>query len=162
MIRNYLTIAFRNLLRNKVFSFINIFGLALGLACSMLILLWVQNELTWDRFHPNIDQLYRVYINRPLDNGIYTQTSVQLPLWEELKATPAIRYVSPTDDRGKNTTLAYRDIRIEKIFNWVGEDFLKMFPFTFIEGSGEVLNDASSIVLTKSTAQALFGQEDGS
>jgi putative ABC transport system permease protein len=159
MIRNYLTIAFRNLLRNKVFSFINIFGLALGLACSMLILLWVQNELTWDRFHPNIDQLYRVYINRPLDNGIYTQTSVQLPLWEELKTTPGIRYVSPTDDRAKNATLAYQDIRIEKLSNWVGEDFLKMFPFTFIEGSGEVLNDASSIVLTKATAQALFGQE---
>ena len=98
MIRNYLTIAIRNLLRNKVFSFINIFGLALGLSCSMLILLWVQDELTWDRFHPNIDQLYRVYINRPADNGIYTQTTVQLPLWEELKTTPGIRYVSPTDN----------------------------------------------------------------
>jgi hypothetical protein len=60
MIKNYLTIAFRNLSRNKVFSFINIFGLALGLACSMLILLWVKDELTWDRIHPNIDQLYRV------------------------------------------------------------------------------------------------------
>ena len=117
MIRNYLTIAFRNLLRNKVFSFINIFGLALGLACSMLILLWVQNELNWDRFHPNIDQLYRVYINSPGDNGIFTQTSVQLPLWEELKIIPGIRYVSPTDDRGENATLAYQDIRIEKLSN---------------------------------------------
>ena len=158
MIRNYLTIAFRNLLRNKVFSFINIFGLALGLSCSMLILLWVQDELTWDRFHPSIDQLYRVYINRPGDNGIYTQTTVQLPLWEELKTTPGIRYVSPTDNDAKNATLAYGDIRIEKLSNWVGEDFLKMFPFTFIEGSREQrLDDASSIVLTESTAQALFG-----
>ena len=158
MIRNYLTIAIRNLLRNKVFSFINVFGLALGLSCSMLILLWVQDELTWDRFHPNIDQLYRVYINRPADNGIYTQTTVQLPLWEELKTTPGIRYVSPTDNDAENITLAYEDIRIEKLSNWVGEDFLKMFPFRFIEGSGEQrLDDASSIVLTESTAQALFG-----
>ena len=158
MIRNYLTIAIRNLLRNKVFSFINVFGLALGLSCSMLILLWVQDELTWDRFHPNIDQLYRVYINRPADNGIYTQTTVQLPLWEELKTTPGIRYVSPTDNDAENITLAYGDIRIEKLSNWVGEDFLKMFPFKFIEGSEEQrLDDASSIVLTESTAQALFG-----
>lgn len=159
MIRNYLTIAFRNLLRNKVFSFVNIFGLALGLACSILILLWVQDELTWDRFHPNIERIYRVYINRPGNDGIYTQTTVQLPLWEELKTTPGIRHVSPTDNDGKNATLAYEDIRIEKLSSWAGEDFLKMFPFAFIEGSGEVLNDASSIVLTQSTAQALFGQE---
>ena len=157
MIRNYLTIAFRNLLRNKVFSFINIFGLALGLSCSVLILLWVQDELNWDRFHPNIDQLYRVYINRPGDNGIYTQMDVQLPLWEELKKTPGIRYVTPTDNNVENKTLAYGDIRIEKSCNWVGEDFLKMFPFSFIEGSSEQrLDDASSIVLTESTARALF------
>jgi len=120
--------------------------------------LWVQDELTWDRFHPNIDQLYRVYINRPGDNGLYTQTTVQLPLWEELKRTPGIRYVSPTDNDAKNATLAYGDIRIEKLSNWAGEDFLKMFPFKVIEGSEEQrLDDASSIVLTESTAQALFG-----
>jgi ABC-type antimicrobial peptide transport system permease subunit len=158
MIRNYLTIAVRNLLRNKVFSFINIFGLALGLSCSMLILLWVQDELTWDRFLPSIDRLYRVYINRPGDDGIFTQTTVQLPLWEELKSSPGVRYVSPTGNGPKNTTLAYQDIRIEKLSHWVGEDFLKMFPFAFIEGSPEQkLDDASSIVLTESTAQALFG-----
>lgn len=158
MIRNYLTIAIRNLLRNKVFSFINIFGLALGLACSMFILLWVEDELTWDRFHPNIDRLYRVYINRPGDNGTFTQTSVQLPLWEELKATPGIAAVSPTKDL--NVTLAYNDARIETSSYIVGDEFLKMFRFTFIEGSGDqVLNDPSSIVLTRSTAQALFGNE---
>ena len=76
--------------------------------------LWVQDELTWDRFHPNIDQLYRVYINRPGDNGIYTQTTVQLPLWEELKTTAGIRYVSPSKYDAE-ATLAYEDIRIEKL-----------------------------------------------
>ena len=97
----------------------------------MLILLWVLDELTWDRFHPSIDRLYRVYINRPGDGGIFTQTTVQLPLWEELKTTPGIRYVSPTNKDPRNTTLAYQDIRIEKLSHWVGEDFLKMFPFKF-------------------------------
>lgn len=158
MIRNYLTIAFRNLLRNKAFSFINIFGLALGLACSIFILLWVQDELNWDRFHPNIDQLYRVYINRPGDHGTFTQTAVQLPLWEELKTTPGIGAVSPT--KNLNVTLAFDDARIETSSYIVGDDFLKMFKFALIEGSGdEVLNDPSSIVLTRSTAQALFGNE---
>jgi ABC-type antimicrobial peptide transport system permease subunit len=124
----------------------------------MLILLWVQDELTWDRFHPSIDRLYRVYINRPGDEGIFTQTTVQLPLWEELKTTPGIRYVSPTNKDPENTTLAYQDVRIEKLSHRVGEDFLKMFPFAVIEGSQEQkLDDASSIVLTESTAQALFG-----
>ncbi|HEX6227531.1 MAG TPA: ABC transporter permease, partial [Chryseolinea sp.] len=160
MIRNYFTIAVRTLLRNKVFSFINIFGLALGLSCSILILLWVQNELTWDRFHPNIERLYRVYINRPGDNGLYTQTTVQLPVWEELKSIPGIRYVSPTGNEARNTTLASGDIRVEKLFHWVGEDFLKIFPFAFIEGSrDQQLDDASSIILTASTAKALFGEE---
>lgn len=158
MLRNYFTIVFRNLLRNKVFSFINIFGLALGLACSMLILLWVHDELTWDRFYPNIDQLYRVYINRPDDNGIYTQNTVQLPLWEALKTSRDIKYVSPS--KYDLITLTYDDTRIEKLTQIVGEDFLKMFPFTLVQGSGEqALNDASSIVLSLSTAQALFGNE---
>lgn len=158
MIRNYVKIAARNLLRNKVFSFINIFGLALGLACSMLILLWVQDELNWDRFHPDVDQLYRVYINRPGDNGIFTQTAVQLPLWEALESTPGIGAVTPTKEL--NVTLAYSDARIETSSYIVGNDFLKMFHFAFVEGSGDqVLNDPSSIVLTKSTAHALFGNE---
>lgn len=158
MIRNYFTIAFRNLLRNKAFSFINIFGLALGLACSIFILLWVQDELNWDRFHPNIEQLYRVYINRPGDNGTFTQTDVQLPLWEELKSTPGIGNVSPVKSR--NVTLAYDDVRIETSSYIVGDEFLKMFRFPFVEGSGnQVLNDPSSIVLTRSTALALFGSE---
>jgi ABC-type antimicrobial peptide transport system permease subunit len=158
MIRNYLTVALRNLVRNKVFSIINIFGLSVGLASNILILLWVQDEVTWDQFHPNIDRLHRVYINRPLDDGIFTQNTVQLPLWEVLKTTPGIKYVSPTDNRYANATLTYEGITIEKPSNIVGEDFLKMFPFKLIEGSGEKpLDDASSIVLTESTARALFG-----
>ena len=158
MIGNYFTIAYRNLLRNKAFSFINIFGLALGLACSMLILLWVQDELNWDRFHPNIDKLYRVYLNRPGDNGVFTQSVVQLPLWDELKATAGVAHVSPV--KNLQITLAHDDARIETKAFIVGDEFLKMFRFTFTEGlESNALNDPSSIVLTKTTARALFGTE---
>src|SRR5690606_16100694 len=60
MLRNYLKIALRNLFRQKAFSFINISGLAIGMACSIMILLWVQHELSYDRFHRNADNLYRI------------------------------------------------------------------------------------------------------
>ena len=58
MLKNYLTVAVRNILRHKVYSFINIMGLAVGMACCMLILLWVQDEISYDRFHENADDIY--------------------------------------------------------------------------------------------------------
>ena len=60
MIRNYLKIAWRNIMRHRAYSLINISGLAIGMACSILILLWVQHELSYDRFHKNADELYRI------------------------------------------------------------------------------------------------------
>ena len=60
MLKNYLKIAFRNLVRKKVFSFINIFGLAIGMACTILILLWVRDELSYDNFQKNGNNIYRV------------------------------------------------------------------------------------------------------
>lgn len=159
MISNYLTIAYRNLFRNKVFSAINILGLAVGLTCGILILLWVQDELSWDRFHKNIDRIYRVYMNRPGDNGTFTQTVVPLALWDELSNTPGVRYATPTNT-GAEVTLAYEDLRLSKSFYYAGPDFLKMYDFPLIEGSPEgQLDDASSIVLTRSTAEALFGRQ---
>src|SRR6478735_8258217 len=63
MIKNYFRIAFRNIIKHKAFSIINIAGLAIGMACSILILLWVQNELSYDRFNTNANQLYRLTAN---------------------------------------------------------------------------------------------------
>jgi putative ABC transport system permease protein len=159
MIRNYFIIAYRNMLRDRLSSTINIFGLALGLACAIYILLWVQDELSWDKFHSRIDQLYRVYINRPGEGGTFTQTVVPLALWEELKTTRGIKRVSPTNT-GAKVTLSYHDMRIEKSFLYASEDFLKMFDFKMLEGSPEKqLDDAKSIILSRSTARALFGDK---
>ena len=68
MIKNYLKIAFRNLLRNKAFSIINISGLAIGMASAMLILLWIQNEISYDQFHANKDRIYEAW-NRATFSG---------------------------------------------------------------------------------------------
>ncbi|MGH2565214.1 MAG: ABC transporter permease, partial [Ginsengibacter sp.] len=70
MFRNYFKTAFRNLWKNKIFSFINIMGLALGLACSLLIILWVKNEYRVDAFHKNGSQLYSIYENQYRDGDI--------------------------------------------------------------------------------------------
>ena len=76
MIRNYLKVAWRNLFRNKFFSVINILGLALGMACSILILLWVQNELSVDNYHVNGPNLYAVVERQYYDNKVMGQYSV--------------------------------------------------------------------------------------
>ena len=70
MFKNYLKVAFRNLLRNKGFSIINISGFAIGMASAILILLWIQDELSYDRFHKNPDRLFQVWSSDALDGGI--------------------------------------------------------------------------------------------
>lgn len=69
MLKNYFKMAYRNLMRHKVFSLINVLGLALGMTCSILILLWVQDEVSYNRFHRNIDDLYRVMVVQHYPGG---------------------------------------------------------------------------------------------
>ena len=69
MLKNYLTVAFRNMIRHKVYSVVNLAGLAVGMACTVLILLWVQSELSFDRYHEKADRIYRLASNWNLGNG---------------------------------------------------------------------------------------------
>ena len=85
MLKNYLKIAWRNLIKNKAHSLINIAGLSVGLACSLLILLWVQNELSMDQYHTNGKRLYSVYETQYVDNKVEGQYSTPGLLPEELK-----------------------------------------------------------------------------
>ncbi len=81
MIKNYLKVAWRNLVRNKAFSAINILGLSLGLTCSMLIMLWIQDERSVDAFHKNGKQLYQVY-ERWIANGKQMQAILHKGCWQ--------------------------------------------------------------------------------
>ena len=85
MLQNYFKIAIRNLLKNRVYSFINIAGLATGITCSLLILLWIFDELTYDKFHPKVDRLYQVWVNAVYDGRINSWTSVPCPTGEGMK-----------------------------------------------------------------------------
>jgi hypothetical protein len=85
MIKNYFRIAWRNLFRNKGFSITNILGLTIGITCTILILLWVQDELGYDRFQKNYDNIYQVIANRDFNNQVFTDRSMVLPLASELE-----------------------------------------------------------------------------
>src|SRR3982751_4540327 len=95
MIKNYLKIAWRNLIRNKAFSAINIAGLALGMACSLLIMLWVNDEKKVDAFHANGKQLYQVYERWSFDGKVEASYPTQGLLADELKKqVPEVQYAS--------------------------------------------------------------------
>ena len=133
----------------------------IGLVSSILIGLWVADELSWDNFHINKDRLYRVYLNGKDDNGVFTQMAIPLPLWEEFKTNePGIEYVAPTN-WGWSVLLTVGEKKLQKNTYFVGEDFLNMFSFELVQGAKEnQLRDPSTLVITESTARDLFGAED--
>jgi putative ABC transport system permease protein len=162
MLRNYLIVTFRNLRKNGFYSFINIAGLAIGITCSILILLWVADETSFDKFHPKADRLYQVWVNAHFDGRVNSWTSVPLPTHEAMKPADAnIVRAAVTDWGGDHLLGSTDDKRMNKRGFNVSEEFLEMFQFPLIAGNAEqVLDDASNIVITESTAKALFGDED--
>src|SRR5260221_3961942 len=101
MLKNYFTIALRNLRRNKLFSAINIFGLALGLATCLLILLFVQHELSYDRYNEKADQIVRVVIRGNMQSGELNEANVMPPVDATLKREhPAELEATPIRDSG--------------------------------------------------------------
>lgn len=158
MIKNYLKIAWRNIVNSKVYSAINILGLAAGMAVALLIALWVSNEYSYDKFLPGYEQAYQVRRNFNSNGETLTFSSTSLKLADALKTNyPEVEYVVPTDGIGSHGLL----VGDKKLFldgPRVGSDFLKVFPYRMLQGNaGSALKDAYSIVLTKATAIALFG-----
>jgi putative ABC transport system permease protein len=162
MLKNYLVVALRSLLKNGFYSFINIAGLSVGIACSILILLWVADETSFDKFHPKANRLYQVWVNSHYDGRINSWRSVPLPTHEAMKPADAnIVHAAVADWGGDHLLATADDKRMNKRGFNVSEEFLEMFQFPLIQGNAEqVLDDASSIVITESTAKALFGEED--
>jgi putative ABC transport system permease protein len=164
MFRNYLKIAWRTTLHNKVYSMLNIFGLAAGMAVALLIGLWVINQYSYDRFLPGYKQLYQVEMNLTSQhNGTSTQTSIALPLTDVLKKEiPGIQYVAEADNIGRmNHGLLVGDKKLYMEGGAVGPEFFKIFQYPFIKGNANsALKDIYSIVLAESTAKALFGDAD--
>jgi putative ABC transport system permease protein len=161
MFRNYFIITLRNLFKNSVYSFINIAGLSIGITCSLMILLWVHDELSFDKFQPKNDRLYQVWVNAHFDGRINSWTSVPMPTYEAMKPAHSKIQNSLLLDWGGDHLLTVGEKRIYKRGHYASEEFLEMFQYPLVAGNAsQVLDDATSIVLSESTAKALFGSED--
>ncbi len=161
MIKNYFKIAWRYMLHNKVYSALNIAGLATGMAVALLIGLWIHSQYAYDRFLPGYDQLYQVKLNFFHSGEITTQSGSSIPLIDEFKKNyPEVKYASETDWSGPHS-LVTGDKKLDPVGFAVGADFLKMFPYPLVKGNAKsVFADPNSIVLTESVAKALFGDQD--
>lgn len=161
MLKNYFRVTVRNLFKNTVYSVINITGLAIGLVCSILILLWVADELSYDRFIPKNDRLYQVWVNADFDSKTNSWRSVPLPTYEAMKTADHNIVNTVVCDWGFEHLLTVGEKGIYKRGYYVSEEFLEMFEFPLVQGdAASVLDDPSSIVISQSTAIALFGNED--
>lgn len=161
MLLNYLKIAFRNLARNKAFSFINIFGLSIGMASAMLILLWIQHEYSYDTFHANKDRIYEAW-NRTNFNG-------KVQAWN---TTPKVLASAMQSDNPEVEAVARVNWSTGRLFkvgeksltafgNVVDSTFLQVFSFKMMKGNPQTaLMDPAGIIITESLARKLFGDED--
>jgi putative ABC transport system permease protein len=161
MIKNYFKTAWRNLLHNKTFSLINIFGLALGMTCSLLILLWLKDELKKDKFHANGDRLYRVMENQFYSGDISTFPSTPGILAENIvKDIPEIQLASQMLWESEPLFTVGNKFDKEK-GRFVQKDFLKMFSFKLAKGdAASALAEPNSIVISKKLAEKYFPGED--
>ncbi len=160
MLKNYLKIAFRNLLRNKAFSAINILGLSVGMASAVLILFWMYNEISYDRFHKNKDYLYEAWNRGTFDGKLQCWNSTPQVLGPALKAEyPEVADVSRNYSRWFVTRAGDKKISSEAIVT--DPAFLSMFDFPLLQGNAQTaLNSVGSMVVTQNMAIKMFGTED--
>ena len=158
MIRNYFKTTWRILFRNKAFSLINIMGLALGLACSLLIMLWVNDEYKVDAFHKNKTQLYSVFERRYHDGQINAGYATQGLMPDEMKRVfPEVQYATGTAWSQVSTFEANNKI-IKEEGNLAGQDFFKMFSYPLLQGNAiTALQTPLDIAISQKMAEDFFG-----
>lgn len=156
MFKNYMKIALRNIRKQRGYSFINITGLAIGMACCILIIMWVQDELSYDTFHENGENLYRTTAITP--DGIWESSPWAL--------VPALKKDFPEIIKGTRYAqiailTKYKDNSFYEEWALVDPDFFEMFSFSFIEGDPKTaFSNLNSAVITERTAEKYFGNSD--
>jgi len=162
MFKNYLKITTRILVKYKGFSFINIAGLAIGMACCLFISLWVLDELSYDRFNEHADRLYRVIVNNYYSGNQHKGVVTPAPLARTLKAdfpeiieSARFRYLPTMLVKHRENAFYETDIVT------TDPSFFSMFTFPFIKGSSNTaLNDPNSVVISRDIAEKYFGTEE--
>ncbi|HYC86083.1 MAG TPA: ABC transporter permease [Chryseosolibacter sp.] len=161
MIKNYLKIAFRSLWRSKGHSFINVFGLSLGIGCCILIILFVKDEWTFDRFHSKADRIFRAYaIEDYGENQLFFDTSTPFPMGPALKDNfQEVEEMVRINPVGAQVRI--QEALFSEQVMIAGQRFLEVFDFEVIAGDkNSALNDQVNVVLSESTAKKYFGDQD--
>jgi len=158
MLKNYFKIAFRNLVRHKAFSILNISGLAIGMAASILIFLWVQNELSYDRFNTNANDLYRLTSSAGDFKAAVTPAGMAEGLQKEMPEIKAVvRLSKPTTNLFE---VGNRKFEEKKGF-YADSNFLQVFSYTLVKGNAATaMQRPDGILISEAMAKKYFGDED--
>jgi putative ABC transport system permease protein len=161
MIKNYLIVAWRNLVKNKAHSFINITGLSVGMAVAMIIGLWIWDEMTYNKENPNYDRIAQIYQNNTMNTSVDTWTSMPLPLGAELRKNfgSNFKYVVMSSWT-ESHFLTSADKKVTKEGNFFEPDATELLNLHMIKGTRGGLKETFSILISASTSKALFGDTD--
>ena len=158
MIRTYFKLAYRNIIKDKAYAMINITGLAIGLASSILILLWVQNELSYDRFHKNAGQIYRISCDLGDSKTVGTPAGMPAGLKAEMPVIKNIVRLEP----GNTTLLETGNKRFEEehVF-YADPSFMEVFSFPLVKGDrATALKEVDGVLITQEMATKYFGNDN--
>lgn len=165
MIRNYIKIAFRNLSRHRGYALINILGLAIGMACVILIMLYVQRELSYDNFHANKDRIYRlnIQVTNPRTGAVQERAIGPYRLAKELSTDfEDFEHIIRFAPQFREAVEYKDDTYNEENFTFVDPDVFQAFGFNLIKGDpASALEDPYSLVITEEVSQKYFGTSDG-
>ncbi len=161
MIRNYFKIAWRNLTKNKAFSVTNLLGLTIGITCTLFILLWVQNELSWNKFQKNYTSIRQVFVNRNFNGETVTDNAVALPIGdaaaESISQIKNAAFASYNEDH----VLSLGDKKLKKSGLRVSKNYFNIFSWKFLKGNAATaLANSEAVILSSSSARTFFVDED--
>lgn len=161
MIKNYFKIAWRSLIKNKLYSAINIGGLGVGMAVSFMLLVYVYNEFTFDGFHEKKDRIYKVLRNQPANGEVYTGDATPVQVAGTLiKDYPEIETAARTT-WGYDQLFNYKNRPVKINLMAADPSFLNIFTLNFVKGNKrDAFNDLASVIMTESAVKAVFGNED--
>ena len=161
MIRNYIKTAYRSLKKNRGYSFLNIFGLAIGITCAALIFLWVENEVGYDAVNVKKDRLFIVRENQKYDTYVFTHSSTPGIMAPELQSVlPGIANTCRASDGGTTLLFAQGDKSVFASGKYVESSIFSMFTLQFVQGNAaSAFSQLYSVVITETAAKKFFGNE---
>ncbi|HEY6974875.1 MAG TPA: ABC transporter permease, partial [Chitinophagaceae bacterium] len=161
MFKNYFKTTLRNLWKNKTYSFLNIFGLSIGIACAALIFLWVEDEVNWDSFNAKKDRLYYVRENQKYDTYTATFTSTPGVMAPAMQAEiPGIANTCRTNEGKMSFLFSIGDKSVYASGKYAEPSLFTMFTLPFVQGNARTaFSQLYSLVITEKTAKKFFGND---